>query len=375
MNTSAYRRLGCALGALGLAGLATTTFFMVRPRSPWAGRNNVLAQPRPVTARPDLTGEEKATVDLFERASPSVVYVTNLALRRDMFGMDVSEIPQGTGSGFIWDDRGHVVTNFHVILNAQAAEVTLSDHSTFSATLVGAEPDKDLAVLRIDAPKERLRPLAVGASGNLRVGQKVFAIGNPFGLDQTLTTGIISALGRQIESVSRRTIRGVIQTDAAINPGNSGGPLLDSAGRLIGVNTAIYSPAGGNVGIGFAVPVDTVNQIVPQLISHGKVVRPGLGVVLASDAQARRLGIRGALVVDVRPGSGAERAGIRPVQRDAAGRLVLGDVIVAVAGRPLESGDDLRDALEAQKVGDRVKVTVERGQQRLDLTVELEAVS
>jgi S1-C subfamily serine protease len=327
-------------------------------------------------ARGDLAADEKATIELFERTSPSVVYVTNLALRRDFFGLNVFEIPQGTGSGFVWDDAGHVVTNFHVIQGAQKAEVTLADQSRLDAQLVGVEPDKDVAVLKVNAPVGRLPAIALGASRDLRVGQKVFAIGNPFGLDQTLTTGVISALNRRIQSVTGRPIQGMIQTDAAINPGNSGGPLLDSAGRLIGVNTAIYSPGGsGFIGIGFAVPVDTVNQIVPQLIAHGRVVRPGLGVVLASDAQAQRLGLEGALVVDVRAGSAAERAGIRPTARDELGRIVLGDVIVAVDGEPVRSADDLRDALERRKVGDRVTVTVERADGRVDVPVELEAVS
>jgi len=330
------------------------------------------ASPRPIAARGNLEPDEQATIGLFERTSPSVVYITSVALRRDAFGFNVFEIPQGTGSGFIWDSRGYVVTNFHVIQDAQRAEVTLADSSSWSAQLVGYEADKDLAVLKIDAPGKRLRAIDVGTSSDLKVGQKVFAIGNPFGFDQTLTTGVISALDREIASVTNRPIKGVIQTDAAINPGNSGGPLLDSAGRLIGVNTAIYSPRGAYIGIGFAVPVDTVNNVVPQLIAHGKVVRPGLGVSVATDSVMRRLGLEGVLVLQVSPGSGAEQGGIQPTRRDAAGRIVLGDVIVAVDGEPVRSGDELTSVLLDHRVGDRVTVTVRRGERTVDLPVELQ---
>ncbi|HRC88051.1 MAG TPA: trypsin-like peptidase domain-containing protein, partial [Thermoanaerobaculia bacterium] len=202
------------------------------------------AAPRPVTARGDLAADERSTMELFQSASPSAVYITSRAMRRDFFSLDLYETEAGTGSGFVWDQDGHIVTNFHVIRDASSATVTLADHSTWDAELVGTAPEKDLAVLRIKAPRTQLKPIPIGTSRNLQVGQKVFAIGDPFGFDQTLTTGIISALGRQIQSVNRVPIRDVIQTDAAINPGNSGGPLLDSAGRLVGVNTAIYSPSG-----------------------------------------------------------------------------------------------------------------------------------
>src|SRR5262245_59851892 len=225
---------------------------------------NPNAAPRTITPRGALNAEERATIALFRQASPSVVYITTVARQRDFFSLNIAEIPQGSGSGFIWDQEGHIITNFHVIQGASGDKVTLADHSVWDAQLVGVAPDHDLAVLSIKAPKNQLRPLALGTSADLEVGQSVFAIGNPFGLDQTLTTGIISALGREINATTGRTIAGVIQTDAAINPGNSGGPLLDSAGRLIGVNTAIFSPSGSYSGIGFAVPVDTVNRIVPQ---------------------------------------------------------------------------------------------------------------
>src|SRR5688572_20773324 len=232
----------------------------------------VVAEPRAITPRGDLSSDEQSTIELFKRTSPSVVHVTSVDVRRGRLSLNMFEIPQGTGSGFIWDSEGHVVTNFHVIQNGSRAEVTLNDNTVWRASIVGTAPDKDVAVLKIDAPRDKLTKIMVGVSNNLQVGQKVFAIGNPFGLDQTLTTGVISGLGREIQSVTKRPIQGVIQTDAAINPGNSGGPLLDSAGRLIGVNTAIYSPSGAYAGIGFAVPVDIVNRIVPQLVSHGKVV-------------------------------------------------------------------------------------------------------
>jgi len=331
---------------------------------------------RPIAARADLAPDEKATIALFRAASPSVVYITNLGVRRDFLGMNVMEIPQGTGSGFIWDSAGYVVTNFHVIQTAQAAQVTLEDHSSWDAKLVGVEPEKDLAVLKIDAPAAQLRPLAIGTSNDLLVGQKVYAIGNPFGLDQTLTTGIISALDRQIASVTGRAIREVIQTDAAINPGNSGGPLLDSSGRLIGVNTAIYGGTGGTyTGVGFAVPVDTVNRVVPQLISYGKVTRPGLGVAVARDTLAQRLRLPGVLIIEVMPEGGAAQAGLRPTRRDAAGRLVLGDVIVAIEGEAITNNDDLATRMEQFKVGDRVNVTVDRDGRKVDVPVVLKPVS
>ena len=331
------------------------------------------AVPRAITPRGELAQDEQTTIELFRNASPSVVYITTVALRTDRYSLNMFEIPQGTGSGFVWDDDGHVITNFHVIQGASAARVTLADHTTWEARLTGAAPDQDLAVLHIEAPASRLRPIAVGISGGLEVGQKVFAIGNPFGLDQTLTTGIISALGREITSVTGRTITGVIQTDAAINPGNSGGPLLDSASRLIGVNTAIYSPSGSSAGIGFAVPVDTVNRVVPQLLRHGRVVRPAIGARLADDDTARRLGLSGALVLDVAESGPAHRAGLRGTGRDVQGRLVLGDVIVRVETYPVASLNDLHDALVNFDVADTVQIDFIRDGQQHRVPVTLQA--
>jgi len=326
-------------------------------------------EPRPVTARGDLSSEEKATIELFSRSSPSVVYVTSLARARSFF--DVMEVPQGAGSGFIWDADGHVVTNFHVVANSSNVRVTLDDQSTYPARVVGVAPDKDLAVLHVSAPQEKLRPILVGTSRGLQVGQRVFAIGNPFGLDRTLTTGIVSALGRSIQSMTNRKIGDVIQTDAAINPGNSGGPLLDSAGRLIGVNTQIASPSGGSAGIGFAIPVDTVNEVVPQVIQHGRVIRPQLGVLLADARVAARLGLDGVLILSVNEGSGAEKAGLRGTRRDENGDLLLGDVIQAVEGRKVSTYDDLATALEKKKPGESVRLTVQRSGRTLEVDVPL----
>jgi S1-C subfamily serine protease len=325
-----------------------------------------------VAPRGDLAEDEKSTISLFREASPSVVYITTATVRRDQFSFNLMEIPRGTGSGFIYDRQGHVVTNYHVLQDADTATVTLSDQSTWHARLVGAEPDQDLAVLRIDAPGERMRPILIGASNDLLVGQKVFAIGNPFGLDQTLTTGVISGVGREITSVTNRKISGVIQTDAAINPGNSGGPLLDSAGRLVGVNTAIYSPSGAYAGIGFAVPVDTVNRIVPQLIQHGRVARPALGIV-PDDRVTRRLGVDGVLIMGIFPDSGAEQAALRATQFDNAGNVLLGDIIVAVDGVPTPTAEKLLDALEKHQVGDTVSVTIMRDRRQLSVDVVLQA--
>jgi S1-C subfamily serine protease len=328
---------------------------------------------RQVAERGRLTVAEQSLTSLFEEATPSVVYITSVALRRDFFRFNVMEIPSGTGSGFVWDDRGNIVTNFHVIRGADRAEVTLADGSTWEAGLVGFAREKDLAVLHIEAPRDRLRPIPLGTSSDLKVGQTVLAIGNPFGYDQTLTTGIVSALGREIESPDGTPIRDVIQTDAAINPGNSGGPLLDSAGRLIGVNTAIVSPSGGYAGVGFAIPVDTVNWVVPQLIAHGRVQRPTLGVELASDHIARRSGIAGAIVTRVVDGSGADRAGMRPISRDRRGRAVVGDVIIAINGESIRSAGELGLALEKHQEGDTVTVTVNRNGREKDLRVRLGA--
>ncbi len=328
-----------------------------------------------VTARGDLSPAEQSTIALFRNASPSVVYITRLAVRADPFRRNLLQIPEGTGSGIVWDERGHVVTNFHVIEGASGARVTLADGSTWTARLVGTAPSKDLAVLRIDAPRDRLPPLPIGTSEDLVVGQFVFAIGNPFGLDHTLSTGVVSGLGREILSMGGHPIQGVIQTDAAINPGNSGGPLLDSAGRLIGINTAIYSPSGASAGIGFAVPVDTVARVVPQLIEHGRVIRPLLGVQLADQEVAARLGVEGALVLGVEPSSPAEQAGLRPTQRDAYGRLLLGDVIVGVDGEEVEGPLDVYRAIDRRQVGDTIRLRVRRGREAVDISARLVGVA
>ncbi|WP_457573771.1 S1C family serine protease [Desulfolithobacter sp.] len=331
------------------------------------------ATPRVVVARGDLAEDEKTTIEIFQKASPSVVYITTLAVRRGIFSLNVYEIPQGTGSGFIWDNEGRIVTNFHVIKDANRIEVTLADHSTWKAVLVGAAPDRDLAVLQISAPPSKLIPIPIGESHNLLVGQKVFAIGNPFGLDQTLTTGVVSALGREITSVTGRTIHDVIQTDAAINPGNSGGPLLDSAGRLIGVNTAIYSPSGASSGIGFAVPVDEVNKVVPQVIRTGRMIRPGLGVALANPRLTRSIVDKGLLIMKVMPGSNADKAGLRGT-RQVRGGFVLGDIIVGINGRPVNDYNSLRDELERYDVGDTVTLNILRDGQPMNVDVILEAM-
>ncbi|MBP6764190.1 MAG: trypsin-like peptidase domain-containing protein [Rubrivivax sp.] len=319
------------------------------------------ATPRPVTPRGALAADEQAHIDIFKRNSASVVHITSLGVQRDMFSMNVQQVPRGTGTGFVWDDKGHIVTNFHVIQGATAARVTLADQSSFDAQLVGLFADRDLAVLRIEAPKDKLPPIALGSSRDLLVGQRVYAIGNPFGLDQTLTTGIVSALNREIESFNSRTIRGVIQTDAAINPGNSGGPLLDSAGRLIGVNTQIASPSGASAGIGFAIPVDEVNRIVPRLIRDGRFVRPALGVSAGSANLQRALKLpKGVVVVQVGNGSPAAKAGLQPFRRGNRGEVISGDVITAINDEPVANMDDVLNTLESRQPGDTVTLTVWR---------------
>jgi S1-C subfamily serine protease len=281
-------------------------------------------------------------------------------------------VPQGAGSGFVWNQEGYIVTNFHVVYNADSLTVVLSDQSEHDARIVGADPDHDLAVVQIQVPKDKLFPIAVGSSHDLKVGQKALAIGNPFGLDHTLTTGVISALHRSIESMTKRTIENVIQIDAAINPGNSGGPLLDSSGRLIGINTMIVSPSGGFSGIGFAVPVDIINEIVPQLIQLGKVVRAGMGIALLSDSVARRFVAQGAMIGQVAPGAPADRAGLRGTTQGRAGQL--GDVITAVDGEAVHTVDDLRRILDRHKVGDQVHLEVLRDGSSRQVVVTLEEV-
>lgn len=300
--------------------------------------------------------EEEATIKLFEESAPSVVFITTSTVRQDYWSRNVVEIPAGNGSGFIWDNQGHIVTNYHVIEKADRAQVTLADQSTWDAEVIGIEPNKDLAILKIDAPAAKLKPIPVGSSHDLRVGQSVFAIGNPFGLDQTLTTGVISALGREIQSIGGRPIRGVIQTDAAINPGNSGGPLIDINGRLIGVNTMIYSPSGASAGIGFSIPVDEVNWVVPDIIEFGEVRRPMLGINLVAEQHTQRLKMKGALILDVIPGSPAERYGLKATMKDRRGNIRLGDLITKINDEMISTNADLFLALEKYSPGDTVRV-------------------
>lgn len=327
--------------------------------------------PRDIAPPTSFDSEERSTIALFESAQASVVYITSLSVERDYLSMNLFEIPQGAGSGFIWNSKGYIVTNFHVIQNAQVARVTLSDQSSHQASLVGIEPDKDIAVLKIDAAADKLSPIPIGSSRDLRVGQRVFAIGNPFGFDHTLTTGVISGLGREIKSVTDRPIYGVIQTDAAINPGNSGGPLLDSGGRLIGMNTAIVSPSGAYSGIGFAVPVDTINRIVPQLIKSGIAQKPGLGIRVIESDLARRQGIIGAIIANVLPGSPAEEAGLEGMHKTQSGALEIGDVITSIDGVPVANGNDLLRVLDERDPGDVVELVVNRRGETREVSIRL----
>ena len=337
--------------------------------------NRVEAAPRPVAPRGELTADERSNIQMFESSKASVVYISTRERIVDFWTRNVMSVPQGAGSGFIWDDQGHVVTNLHVIAGAAEANVKLADGRDYEATLVGASPAHDIAVLRIRVPVDPPAPIPVGSSGDLQVGQKVFAIGNPFGLDWTLTTGIVSALDRSLTGQDGRVIQHLIQTDAAINPGNSGGPLLDSAGRLIGVNTAIYSPSGASAGVGFAVPVDTVNRVAPQLISTGQYTPPSLGVEtdeVLSRAIARQLGVAGAAVLRVSPNSAAARAGLRGVRVGPRNTLIPGDVIVAIDGREVDSVARLTAQLDDYQPEDKVRLTIWREGERLEIETALE---
>ncbi len=318
-----------------------------------------------------ITNTEQATIDLFENAASSVVFITTKGLQQDYWSRSVYEVPKGSGSGFVWDNQGHIVTNYHVVKGAQSLEVTLADQSIWPAELVGYEARKDLAVLKINAPVDLLKPIPLGSSNDLKVGQSAFAIGNPFGIGQTLTTGIISALGREIESIARIAIRDVIQTDAAINPGNSGGPLLDSSGRLIGINTAIYSPSGASAGIGFSIPADMVNWVVPDLIEYGEVRRPILGVELVAEQYTRRWGVEGAMILDLEPGSPADKAGLQPTKQSQRGNIRYGDIITRVGDKDVGNNEDLVLALENYSPGDTVTIRYVRDEKINDVGVVL----
>jgi S1-C subfamily serine protease len=364
----AMGKLAAALALLAVAGvgvLATTTAMAAE------------ARPRPVTPRGELPADERATIDLFDRSKRSVVHISTSRRVVDFWTRNVMRIPRGSGSGFVWDEHGDIVTNYHVIAGAAEARVRLNDGRDYPASLVGASAAHDIAVLRIQVPSNRPPPLPLGSSHDLRVGQRVFAIGNPFGLDWSLSTGIVSALDRSLANENDGgSIEHLIQTDAAINPGNSGGPLLDSAGRLIGMNTAIFSPSGANAGVGFAVPADTINRVVPELVAFGKYRRPDLGVGLdegITEALSAKLRIEGVPVLRVNPHSPAARAGLRPAKIDGDGNFVPGDIIVAVNDRPVASVAKLLGRLDDFSPGDKVRLTVLRDGKPLHLEVVLAA--
>ncbi len=360
-----WRRLPASLALAALAVVAACS-----------SQGDAAAEQRarePLPIPPGLLEDERNTIEVFRRASRSVVFITTKDLRRDLFTLNTLEVQAGTGSGFVWDAEGHIVTNAHVVIAGRNPSwvVTLADGTEYDARLIGYELEKDLAVLKIDAPRDQLVPVELGDSHSLVVGQKVLAIGNPFGYDQTLTTGVISALGRVIASQAQTTIRDVIQTDASINPGNSGGPLLDSGGRLIGVNTSIVSPSRASAGIGFAVPVATVNNVVPQLIRYGDVPRVGLGVDIVPDHVARQFGVTGVIIQSVRRGSAAERAGLRSAER-VSRRGWRFDVIVRIDEQRITRFDDLYHALENRKAGDSIEVRFLRDGREYETTVVLQ---
>ena len=334
--------------------------------SPWTNTSA-----RTVDQRGPLSDAERANIELFERVSPSVVQVAAQSAAANPLAEDEGgegAAGEASGTGFVWDNAGHVVTNNHVVQNASEVAVRFASGEVAQAEIIGVAPNYDLAVLRIKSARQLPPPVALGSSTELKVGQSAFAIGNPFGLDQSLTSGIISALKRRLPTSSGREISNVIQTDTAINPGNSGGPLLDSAGRLIGVNTAIISPSGSSAGIGFAIPADIVNRVVPELIKNGRVPTPGIGIVAASEAVSTRLGVEGVIIVRTAPGSPAERAGIRGVD---FGSGAIGDVIVQADGKPVHRLSDLTDQIEQVGAGKSIRISLKRGSQTRDINIDI----
>ena len=347
--------------AIVAAVLVALTLSNIR-YSPWTN-----STARSVDQRGPLSDAERANIELFERVSPSVVQVVARSAAANPLDEDEGT-GAASGTGFIWDNDGHVVTNNHVVQNGSEVAVRFASGEVAQAEIIGVAPNYDLAVLRIKKSRQLPPPVALGSSTELKVGQSAFAIGNPFGLDQSLTSGIISALKRRLPTSSGREIANVIQTHTAINPGNSGGPLLDSAGRLIGVNTAILSPSGTSAGIGFAIPVDIVNRVVPELIKNGRVPTPGIGIVAASEAVSTRLGIEGVIIVRTAPGSPAERAGIRGVD---LGSGALGDVIVQADGKPVHRLSDLTDQIEQVGAGKSIRISLKRGSQTRDINIDI----
>ncbi len=319
--------------------------------------------------------DERNTIAVFRDAAASTVFVTQTRVVVDYLAGVAEEVPSGSGSGFVWDMDGHIVTNYHVVKDAKSLTVTFRDHKTFQATVVGVEPRKDIAVLKVEGAKDLLKPVTVAKSQELDVGQKTVAIGNPFGLDHTLTTGVVSALGRQVQGIGGVTIRDMIQTDAAINPGNSGGPLLDSAGQLIGMNTMIYSRSGSSAGIGFAVPSSTIGRVVSQIVKSGKAEQLGLGIKLDPMGRVeRQLGIKGVAVISVPEASPAAKAGLQGL-KDTPRGLLLGDVIVKIGESKVESYDDFYNALDQRKAGEKVDVTVKRGETTATLKLDVLVVN
>jgi S1-C subfamily serine protease len=324
----------------------------------------------------DLLPVESKTIEIYRKVVPSTVNVSNIKLSRNFYYGEV-EIPQGQGSGFVWDNEGHIVTNFHVVQGGNSFVVTFhNDQKQYRATIVGATPEKDIAVLKLEEKPAKLIPVAIGTSKNLQVGQYSFAIGSPFGLDYTLTTGVVSALGRKIEGVGGVKISDMIQTDAAINMGNSGGPLLNSSAELIGMNTVIFSTSGSSAGLGFAVPADTISRIVPQLIKHGKIIRPGLGISIVPDAmKVFRLQIKKGIVIShVDEKGSAAAAGLKGMTQDQLGRYYLGDIILSVDGQEVNSLDDIYQVLDKKNIGDTVDVKYRREGKDLKVKIKLKAI-
>jgi 2-alkenal reductase len=330
----------------------------------------IKSQPRTIEPRGELANFEKSTISIFESAAPSVVYIFTENAVRNFFG--ARQVQQGAGSGFLWDRHGHVVTNFHVVQGAQRIQVRMDTGQAIEATYVGGSSDHDLAVVRLREMPANIQPIPVGSSSDLKVGQAVFAIGNPFGLSRTLTTGVISALDRRLPTAAGREVVGVIQTDAAINPGNSGGPLIDSAGRLIGVNTAIISGSGSSAGIGFAVPTDVVNQVVPQLISKGKMPRPGIGILVLDQETAASLGVVGVVIDRVQPGSSADQAGLEGIDYR---KRILGDVILMVGGKEVTNIVEFVRRMQGYEIGQSVTLKVMRGELIREVAVNVMDIS